>query len=150
MPDHPTTPSITGYTRGWTQKVMPEPPPSPTRPHTPEQTMPGPLHGYAPPPRVSEYPEAPPEKTPEPEDIPAPAFPLFDPDGHRARYEEEIVGPGGETRRGMRMKVLAKLDQLEREVGSDVYGLEGIKLRLRIHSQRCALLGLPWSGGDPW
>lgn len=137
MSDHSTTPSPHPIempeTRDWTQKVMPEPPPSPTRPHTPEQIM------------------------PEPEDIPpvpmpravAPLPPFSDPEVSRRHYEDEIVGPNGETRRGMRMKVLAKLDQLEQEVGTQ-FGLEGIKMRLRIHSQRCALLGLPWSGGDLW
>lgn len=79
-----------------------------------------------------------------------PEYPPYDPEQQRRAYEEAIVGPHGETRAQMRVKALNRLDQLDSEVGNDIYGLDGIKLRLRIHRERCALMGIPTGIGEPW
>lgn len=78
-----------------------------------------------------------------------------DPEESRRRFEDEPVGPNDETRAQMRQYLLRRLDKLEEAVESrwldgTLEAETALKLRLRVHTQRCSLLGLPWGGGEPW
>lgn len=81
--------------------------------------------------------------------------PPYDPEARRNAYEDQIVGPHGETRAQMRVKMLGQLDDLEEFVTArwqegTLESEDAVRLSLRIHRERCGLLGIPAGVGEPW
>lgn len=72
--------------------------------------------------------------------------PAYDPEQHRRAYEDQVVGPNSETRAQMRQIMLRRLDDLDDVLARRTTDMEAVKLRLRVHQQRCALLGLGFDG----
>ena len=78
----------------------------------------------------------------------------YDPDDVRRQWGNEVVGPDGESRAEARALILESLvdfrdDVIAAQDEGLIEPMQGFELRLRIHRERCALLGLG-TAGERW